>query len=163
MFFHRTLHVTKSNVIKPVGINPLQVFLVFVTTYEHRLIAAKNINQLVEVLRKDPRFEMYAMQFSQSPSAANGGKLGWVPKGKMPAALEQGFVNLKEGGVSKAISYGDDYYIFKLEKVFNPSYDKDDMPTRQNVRKFLENKKLEEYATKYMKDLRNRALIEKKI
>ena len=41
---------------------------------------AKNINQLVEVLRKDPRFEMYAMQFSQSPSAANGGKLGWVPK-----------------------------------------------------------------------------------
>lgn len=124
---------------------------------------AKNINQLVEVLRKDPRFEMYAMQFSQSPSAANGGKLGWVPKGKMPAVLEQGFVNLKEGGVSKAISYGDDYYIFKLEKVFNPSYDKDDMPTRQNVRKFLENKKLEEYATKYMKDLRNRALIEKKI
>lgn len=124
---------------------------------------AKNINQLVEVLRKDPRFEMYAMQFSQSASAANGGNLGWVPKGKLPETLEQGFVHLKEGGVSKAISYGNDYYIFKLEKIFNPSHDKEDLPSRHAVRKFLENKKLEEYANKYIKDLRNRALIEKKI
>ncbi len=124
---------------------------------------AKNINQLVEVLRKDPRFDMYAMQFSQSPSAANGGNLGWVPKGKLPATLEQGFVHLKEGGVSNVISYGNDYYIFKLEKIFNPSYDKEDLPSRHAVRKFLENKKLEEYANKYIKDLRNRALIEKKI
>ena len=35
---------------------------------------AKNLNQLVETLRQDPRFELYAMQFSQSPSAANGGR-----------------------------------------------------------------------------------------
>ena len=124
---------------------------------------AKNINQLVGVLRQDPRFEMYAMQFSQSPSAANGGKLGWVPKGKLPAALEQGFVHLKEGGVSNAIAYGNDYYIFKLEKIFNPSHDKEDLPSRSAVRKFLENKKMEEYSDKYIKDLRHRALIEKKI
>ncbi len=123
---------------------------------------AKNLNQLVETLRQDPRFELYAMQFSQSPSAANGGRLGWVPKGKMPSTLEQAFVRLKEGGVSSQVLYGDDYYIFKLEKVFNPSYDKQDVPNRKEVRKFLENKKMEEYAIKYIKDLRNRALIEKK-
>jgi len=31
------------------------------------------------------------------------------------------------------------------------------------VKAYLENKKLEEFSTKYIKDLRNRALIEKKI
>jgi len=37
------------------------------------------------------------------------------------------------------------------------------LPSRSAIRKFLENKKMEEYADKYIKDLRHRALIEKKI
>ena len=45
---------------------------------------AKDIQDLVENLRKDPRFELYAMKFSDSPSAAKGGNLGWVNQGKLP-------------------------------------------------------------------------------
>lgn len=49
---------------------------------------ARNLNDLVSNLRSDPRFELYAMQFSESASAANGGNLGWVNAGKLPSALE---------------------------------------------------------------------------
>ncbi len=124
---------------------------------------AKDIYQLAEVLRQDPRFSLYAMQFSQSPSAANGGSLGWVAKGRLPATLEKAFASLKEGEVSNPVLYGNDYYIFKLEKIFHPDLDKDAKLSRDGVRKFLQNKKLEDYSIKYIKDLRNRALIEKKL
>lgn len=124
---------------------------------------AKDIRELSQVLRQDPRFELYAMQFSQSPSSANGGRLGWVIKGKLPSILENAVLKLKEGDVSDPISYGNDYYIYKLERIFNPETDAKTLPTRKEVVTYLENKKLEEFSTKYMKDLRSRALIEKKI
>ena len=124
---------------------------------------AKDLNQLVENLRNDPRFELYAMQFSQSPSAANGGHLGWVGKGKLPSVLENAVLKMKGGDVSDPIAYGKDYYILKLEKIFNPAIDKPEMPSRKEVKSFLENKKLEEYSNRYIKNLRSRALIEKKV
>ncbi|MBR1601744.1 MAG: peptidylprolyl isomerase, partial [Alphaproteobacteria bacterium] len=124
---------------------------------------AKDLNGLVEVLRQDPRFELYAMQFSQSPSAANGGKLGWIVKGKLPTVLENTVIKLKEGGVSNPVAYGNDYYIFKMDKIFNPQTDAQSLPDRNQVKRYLENKKLEEYSNKYIKNLRNRALIEKKV
>lgn len=124
---------------------------------------AKGIEHLVENLRQDPRFELYAMQFSQSPSSANGGKLGWVIKGKLPSVLENVVLKMKEGAISDPIVYGDNFYIFKLEKIFNPTTDKLDLPSEHEIRSYLENKKLEEYSDKYIKDLRSRALIEKKI
>ena len=45
----------------------------------------------------------------------------------------------------------------------NPAIDKPETPSRQEVKNFLENKKLEEYSNRYIKNLRSRALIEKKI
>ena len=124
---------------------------------------AKDLNQLVENLRHDPRFELYAMQFSQSPSAANGGHLGWVSKGKLPSVLENSVLKMKDGDVSDPIAYGKDFYILKLEKIFNPVIDKPEIPSRKEVKSFLENKKLEEYSNRYIKNLRSRALIEKKV
>ena len=124
---------------------------------------AKDLRPLAEVLRQDSRFELYAMQFSQSPTASNGGHLGWVLKGRLPAPLENAVLRLPEGGVTDPILYGNDYYILKLEKIFNPKTDTAKLPGKREVRSYLENKKLEEYAIKYMKDLRNKALIEKKI
>lgn len=124
---------------------------------------AKDLHKLVENLRNDPRFELYAMQFSQSPSSANGGRLGWIIKGKLPAVLENAMLKMNEGDVSDPIAYGKDFYILKLEKIFNPQVDKANTPSKNEVKAFLENKKLEELSNKYIKDLRSRALIEKKV
>lgn len=73
----------------------------------------EHIGELVEILQKDPRFELYAAQFSQSASAPSGGKLGWVAAGQLAAPLDKVVRSLKEGQVSQAVPYRADYYIFK--------------------------------------------------
>ena len=77
--------------------------------------------------------------------------------------MENSILKMKDGEVSDPIAFGKDFYIFKMEKVFNPAIDKPETPSRQEVKNFLENKKLEEYSNRYIKNLRSRALIEKKI
>lgn len=123
---------------------------------------AEHIDELVEILRNDKRFELYAAQFSQSASAPSGGKLGWVAPGQLAAPLDKVIRNLKVGQVSNAIPYRSDYYIFKMDKIYNPLKDKREMPDEEEVRNFIKGRKMDEMANKYIRDLRNRAVVEKK-
>ena len=123
---------------------------------------AKDIELLVENLRYDPRFELYAMQFSESLSAKNGGRLGWINKGQLALPLEKAILKMKEGEISNPVLYGTDYYILRLEKIYTPGVDKAPIPNEDEIRKMLENKKLEEIAEKYIRDLRNKAIINRK-
>ena len=123
---------------------------------------AKGIEDLVENLRHDPRFELYAMQFSESPSSKNGGHIGWINKGQLAQPLEQVLLKMKEGDVSNPIYVGKDVYILRLEKVYVPGVDKAPDITEDEIRKMLENKKMEEVAEKYIRDLRNKAIINRK-
>jgi peptidyl-prolyl cis-trans isomerase SurA len=123
---------------------------------------AKHIDELVEILQTDPRFELYAVQFSQSASAPSGGKLGWVSAGQLPVPLDKAIRGLKEGQVSKAIPYRADYYIFRMDKIYNPKQNKQELPSEDEVRKFIQNRKTDAQANKYIRDLRNRAVVEKK-
>lgn len=121
---------------------------------------AKDINDLVENLRKDDRFELYAMQFSDSPSAANGGNLGWINQGKLPEQLENAVKKLPNGGITNAILMNDGYYILKVNQKFDPAKDKPEMPDEKQIRAFLTNQKMETFAQKYLQDLRQDAVIE---
>lgn len=123
---------------------------------------AEHIDELVEILRNDKRFELYAAQFSQSASAPSGGKLGWVAPGQLAAPLDNVIRKLKTGQVSNAIPYRSDYYIFKMDKIYNPLKDKQEMPSEEEVRNFIKGRKMDELANKYIRDLRNRAVVEKK-
>ena len=123
---------------------------------------AKHISQLAENLRQDPRFELYAAQFSQSPSSSSGGKLGWVTEGQLPPELEKHIKNLSSGEVSDPILYNGDYYIFKVEKKFDPDKDRMPLPSNEEVKNMLQNQKNERYAEERMQELRQRAVIELK-
>ena len=123
---------------------------------------AEHIEELVEILKTDNRFELYAVQFSQSASAPSGGKLGWITEGQLAEPLEKAIKELKVGDVSKAILYRNDYYIFRLEKIYKPNQDEFELPSYEEVEKFIENRKSDEIANKYIRDLRNRAVVEKK-
>ena len=74
----------------------------------------EHIGELVDILQNDPRFELYAAQFSQSASAPSGGKLGWVAPGQLPEPLDRAVRRLKEGQVSNAIPYRADFYIAEV-------------------------------------------------
>ena len=121
---------------------------------------AQNIGQLVENLRNDNRFELYAMQFSESPSAANGGNLGWVNTGKLASVLETNLKRMKEGEISDPILLGDGYYILRLERVFDPQKDKPEIPSEKQIQTILENQKMELLSKKLLQDLRQKAVIE---
>lgn len=123
---------------------------------------AGHIEDLVANLRQDPRFELYAIQFSESPSARNGGKLGWVNKGQLSEPLEKNLAVMKEGAVSNAIAVGSDYYILRLEKRYRPGVDKAPVPDQEEIRTMLEGRKTEEIAGKYLRDLRHKAIVEKR-
>jgi len=121
---------------------------------------AKNLNQLVETLRKDPRFELYAVQFSDAPSAASGGNLGWANKNSFEPALESALAKMKEGQVSDPIKVADGYYILKLVGAYNPAKDTTPQPTKDDIKKFLENKRLETLSNNRLLRLRQKAVIE---
>lgn len=121
---------------------------------------AKDIQDLVENLRKDPRFELYAMKFSDSPSAAKGGNLGWINQGKLPEKLEEQILGMKPGEISDAILLNDGYYIIRLNQTFDPKKDKPTIPNENEIKNYLTNQKMETLAQKYLQDLRQQAVIE---
>ncbi len=121
---------------------------------------AKDLSVLVDNLRQDPRFELYAMQFSQSATAANGGRLGWLNRGRFPEPIEQTLQKMHEGEISDPILYGDGYYIVRLDKTFDPKTDNASLPSSEEMRKFLENQKMEEFSKKHLQDLHQQAVIE---
>ncbi len=123
---------------------------------------AEHINELVQVLNSDPRFELYAMQFSSSPTSKNGGNLGWVSSEQLSEKFLNTLKTMKSGDISKPILIGNNYHILKLNQKYTPGVDQMPVPTESDVRKILENKKLEEIANKYLRDLRNKAIINRK-
>lgn len=120
---------------------------------------ARNLNELVYNLRNDPRFELYAMQFSDSPSASNGGDLGWVNEGKLPSTLEIALKKMHEGDVSDPIQVGEGYYILKLQKTFKPQKN-GVMPSQKDIQVFLDNQKMDLISKKLLQDARQKAVIE---
>ena len=124
---------------------------------------AKNIYDLVENLRNDPRFELYAMQFSESPSARGGGNLGWVGKDQLAEPLIQALEKMKVGQISQPVKVGTDYYILKLQSIYRPGIDKAPSTNEQEVRQLLQSQKTEALAQKYIRDLRNKAVIERRV
>lgn len=121
---------------------------------------AKDLSVLVNNLRQDPRFELYAMQFSQSATAANGGRLGWLNKERFPEPIEKTISKMHEGEISEPIPYGDGYYIVRLDKTFDPKTDNAEIPSEADMRKFLENQKMEDFSKKHLQDLHQQAVIE---
>lgn len=121
---------------------------------------AHDLSQLVDNLRHDDRFELYAMQFSESPSAANGGNLGWVNTGKLASILEARLKKMNPGEISDPIMLGDGYYILKLQRTFDPKTDKPEIPSAKEIQTILENQKMETLSKKLLQDLRQKAVIE---
>ncbi len=160
--FFQTSHITQKEinqtideVTKDMSIKKYNVLEIFLKKEN-----AKDIDSLVEKLREDPRFELYAARFSDAPSAANGGNLGWINSGKMLSALEMRLNSMKVGEVSDAILIGDGYYILKLLQVFDPKKNPDFSPNQQEIKSLLENQKMEAISKKLLQDLKQKAIIE---
>jgi peptidyl-prolyl cis-trans isomerase SurA len=72
--------------------------------------------RLVDQLRTGARFPAIAQQFSKSATAAQGGDMGWVSSGELPAELEAALDRMQEGDVSEPIEVVGGYYVLMLRQ-----------------------------------------------
>ena len=151
----KEINETIEEVTKDMSVKKYQVLEIFIKKEN-----AAGIEQLVEKLREDPRFELYAARFSEAPSAANGGNLGWINSGKMLSALEMRLSKMSPGEISDAILIGDGYYILKLLQVFDPAQNPNFTPNQEEVKVLLENQKMEAISKKLLQNLKQKAIIE---
>jgi peptidyl-prolyl cis-trans isomerase SurA len=76
--------------------------------------AEQGAAQLISQLQKGAPFAAVARQFSNSPSAANGGDVGWISTGEMPPEVDHALETLRAGQLSPAIPVKDGVYIIYL-------------------------------------------------
>ncbi len=77
--------------------------------------AVQGAQQLIGQLRKGAPFAAVARQFSNSPSAANGGDVGWISTGEMAPEVDHALADLRPGQLSDPIPVKDGVYIILLK------------------------------------------------
>jgi peptidyl-prolyl cis-trans isomerase SurA len=71
-------------------------------------------DRLIEQIRGGVRFAAVAQQFSQSPTAAVGGDLGWVTPQELPTEVGQALAKMKPGEMSYPLRAASGYYLIYL-------------------------------------------------
>lgn len=66
-------------------------------------------------------FQTVAGQFSQSPSAADGGDMGWVVQGQLPDELDHLLIDMKPGQVAGPVRAEGGYYLLLLRDRREPA------------------------------------------
>lgn len=105
--------------------------------------ARETANSILEMLREGASFISLVQQFSKSPTAANGGDLGWIPEGSLSEEVRKAIQGLSENRVTPPVKTGAAYKIFfiigKRAKSPEPkaittySYVEAFMPKRKNA------------------------------
>jgi peptidyl-prolyl cis-trans isomerase SurA len=77
--------------------------------------AEQGAAQLIDQVRKGAPLAAIARQFSNSPSAANGGDVGWISTGEMAPEVDRVLDTLRPGQLSPPIPVKDGVYIIYLK------------------------------------------------
>ncbi len=77
--------------------------------------ATQGAAQLISQLQKGAPFAAVARQFSNSPSAATGGDVGWISTGEMAPEIDKALEDLRPGQLSPPIAVKDGVYIIYLK------------------------------------------------
>lgn len=77
-------------------------------------VALNGASQLISQMQQGAPFAAVARQFSGSATAANGGEVGWVSQGEMPAEVDAALEQLRPGQLSLPIQVKDGVYIIYL-------------------------------------------------
>ena len=80
----------------------------------------KDMTNLVNQIELGAPFASVARQFSQNPTAAQGGDLGWVQDGQVPPDLMARIKTMNTGDVSQPIRAQGGYYILQLRDIEEP-------------------------------------------
>jgi peptidyl-prolyl cis-trans isomerase C len=122
--------------------------------------ARKKLEDIQKRVKKGEDFAGLAKEFSQSASAAQGGDLGEVPKGRMPKSFDDAAFSLKPGEVSGVVENDFGFQLIKVnektpEKVV-PFKD-----VEERIRQHLANQKVKQRVDEYLNEVKKTAKIER--
>ena len=131
-------------------------------------VEVKTNNQITEAKKKDQitiddvienikeeGFENTAIQFSSSPTAQQGGNLGWVSESKLSKLLLKSIKKTKIGSITEPISVSGGVLILKVE---NKRVEETNMDIDKKMKKLIEiekNNQLNNFSTNYFNQVKN--------
>jgi parvulin-like peptidyl-prolyl isomerase len=121
--------------------------------------ATEKASRLLQDIRQGADFAEVARLHSDAPSREAGGDLGFFEKGELTEALADVAFELGPGDVSDIIRLEKSFYIIRVEeRTEEKILALDDV--REDIGDAIFQEKLEERTTRYMNQLRERAIIE---
>lgn len=118
--------------------------------------AKRKIDQVMNSLRKKEDFAAVAREYSDGPTRANGGDLGYVRMGQLEKPFESKVFALKPGEMTDIIETENGFHIFKVtdrkaETII--AYEE----VKDKIRQFLVEEKAKQEADRHAKTLRDKA------
>ena len=116
----------------------------------------RTIKNSIEAGTKE--FSEMAKKYSVGKTAEKGGKVGWIKQESIIDPLKKAVLNTREGEISEPIEVDAMYVLLKVndKKVINPAKNEKLLRQRATVTK------MEKAAKRYIKELRQKAYIERK-
>jgi len=108
---------------------------------------------------KGEAFDKVATEVSDSPSKANGGLIGPIPKTELTEDLAKIVASMKTGEITPVLAMGGGFEIFKLESTIESTTLPFDQ-ARDQIADKLGSQRMDEAMRAYRKKLREQALIE---
>lgn len=102
-------------------------------------------------------FKVLAQQFSRSPSAPQGGDIGWVQAGELPKELDRVVTSLSDGQISPPIRGLSGYHILMVSE--RRTADESTIPEADDVLNAIGLERLDRLQKRYLEDLRAAAFI----
>ena len=125
----------------------------------NQIIEAKKKDQITidDVIEniKEEGFENTAIKFSSSPTAQQGGNLGWVSESKFSKVLVKSIKETKIGSITEPISISEGILILK---VGDKRVEETNMDLDKEMEKLIEiekNKQLNNFSTNYFNQVKN--------
>ncbi|MEJ2726688.1 MAG: peptidylprolyl isomerase [Deltaproteobacteria bacterium] len=122
--------------------------------------ARQKLKRIRERLEQGEDFAALAKEFSQCPSAARGGDLGYFSKGKMVKAFEEAAFALKVGELSGIVETEFGFHLIKVTDKKSEgmkTYDE----SKDNIRKYLLGTTVRRERSLYLEELKSKAKVER--
>jgi peptidyl-prolyl cis-trans isomerase SurA len=107
-------------------------------------------------------FAKVAREVSQGPSAAEGGELGWIPRGAIDARLDEAVFALEEGEATGVLKVGPGYHVLKVEER-RVAGGKPFEEAKDQIRDKLAQEQAEGFRAQYLAELRRDAIVDVKL
>jgi peptidyl-prolyl cis-trans isomerase SurA len=122
-------------------------------------VPEKKAQEALQKARSGERFDDLAKRYSDGPTAADGGDLGFFPRGKMRKEIEDVAFKLRRGQVSDLIKTDYGYVIVKLEEKHDAGIQKMEL-VEDEIRDKITGTKAPAAIQEYLKKLRSQAFIQ---